>query len=375
MAIKVIDVSRYQGEIDWAKVKAAGVRGAMLKTVSTNKSFGGIYIDPYFEKNYAACKRLGIPVGVYYYTYAQDKATADAELAKFKEAIAGKVFEYPAVVDVEDNLLKPLSADALTDLVEYAVKTIEGWGMYAMVYTYLNYSNTELNMKRLEKYDLWLAAYRDYRPTAWPHGMWQYSSTGSVDGINGNCDMNWAYKDYPAIIKNAGLNGYEKPAAAPDVEQVQPEPAPEPEQQQPAEEPTPEPETPAADKGNSGSGSNANTLVRKLTSRKLWAMLLGVAIGAAVAFGIDAETLETVAGAITALVSVITYMYTEGKVDAAAAAAAVKQTQQAIEAVKGSEQPLIYLSFKYLAMRNRRMTAGQTAQHGNLAQKVRAAAL
>ena len=338
MAIKVIDVSRYQGEIDWAKVKAAGVKGAMLKTVSTNKSFGGIYIDPYFEKNYAACKRLGIPVGVYYYTYAQDKATADAELAKFKEAIAGKIFEYPAVVDVEDNLLKPLSADALTDLVEYAVKTIEGWGMYAMVYTYLNYSNTELNMKRLEAYDLWLAAYREYRPTAWPHGMWQYSSEGSVDGINGNVDMNWAYKDYPAIIKNAGLNGYEKPAAAaPDVEQVQPEPtpepAPEPEQQQPA----PEPETPAADKGNSNSGSNANTLFRKLTSRKLWAMLLGVAMGAAVAFGIDAETLETVAGAITALVSVITYMYTEGKVDAAAAAAAVKQTQQAIEAVKGSE--------------------------------------
>lgn len=334
MAIKVIDVSRYQGEIDWAKVKADGVRGAMLKTVSTNKSFGGIYIDPYFEKNYAACKRLGIPVGVYYYTYAQDKATADAELAKFKEAIAGKVFEYPAVVDVEDNLLKPLSADALTDLVEYAVKTIEGWGVYAMVYTYLNYSNTELNMKRLEAYDLWLAAYRENRPTAWPHGMWQYSSEGSVDGINGNVDMNWAYKDYPSIIKNAGLNGYEKPAAAaPDVEQVQPEPEPkpEPEQQQPT------PETPAADKGNSSSGSNANTLVRKLTSRKLWAMLLGVAIGAAVAFGIDAETLETVAGAITALVSVITYMYTEGKVDAAAAAAAVKQTQQAIEAVKGSE--------------------------------------
>lgn len=407
MAIKVIDVSRYQGEIDWAKVKAAGVRGAMLKTVSTNKSFGGIYIDPYFEKNYAACKRLGIPVGVYYYTYAQDKATADAELAKFKEAIAGKVFEYPAVVDVEDNLLKPLSADALTDLVEYAIKTIEGWGMYAMVYTYLNYSNTELNMKRLEKYDLWLAAYRENRPTAWPHGMWQYSSTGSVDGINGNCDMNWAYKDYPAIIKNAGLNGYEKPAgsepetvplsnepckmkigpassgdsytiekyinglgiattvlngyiytnvavsagdqkaiikecnalgvpyeiytepdtpaAAPDVEQVQPKP-----------EPTPEPETPAADKGNS-SGGNINTLFKKLSSRKLWAMLLGVAIGAAVAFGIDAETLETIAGAITALISVITYMYTEGKVDAAAAAAAVKQTQRAIEAVKGSE--------------------------------------
>lgn len=341
MAFKVIDVSRYQGEIDWQKVKADGVKGAMLKTVSTNKNFGGIYIDPYFEKNYAECKKYGIPCGVYYYTYAQDKVTADAELAKFKEAITGKVFEYPAVVDVEDNLLKPLSADALTDLVEYALKTIEGWGMYAMVYTYLNYSNTELNMPRLSKYDMWLAAYRENRPTAWPHGMWQYSSTGSVSGINGDCDMNWAYKDYPAIIKNAGLNGYKKPAAAapeqdtpapaPDVEQVQPEP----EQQQP----TPEPETPAEDNTSSGTaeGANMKTLFKKITSRKLWAMLIGVAMGAAVAFGVEAETIETVAGAAISLISVVSYIYTEGKVDANAAAAAVQQAQQAITAVTGKE--------------------------------------
>ena len=68
----IIDVSRYQGNIDWDKL-AGKIGGAMLKTVSTNKSFGGIYIDPMFETNYAACKRLGIPVGVYYYTYAQGR--------------------------------------------------------------------------------------------------------------------------------------------------------------------------------------------------------------------------------------------------------------------------------------------------------------
>lgn len=211
MTYKVIDVARYQKDIDWEKVKKSGVEGALLKTVSTNYSqFGGLYIDPYFEKNYAECKRLGIPVGAYYYTYAQDKAYADKELALFKQAVSGKTFELPLVVDVEDNLLRPLSADALTDLVEYAVKTIEGWGYYAMVYTYLNYQNTELNMTRLAKYDLWLAAYRDVRPTAPRHSIWQYSSKGAVSGINGNCDLNWAYKDYPTIIKNAGLNGFKK---------------------------------------------------------------------------------------------------------------------------------------------------------------------
>lgn len=209
MALKILDVSRYQGKIDWEKVKADGIVGAFLKTVSTNnREFGGLYIDPIFEYNYAECKRLGIPVGAYYYTYAQDKAYADKELALFKKAVEGKTFEYPLVVDVEDNLLKPLSADALTDLVIYALETIESWGCYAMVYTYLNYQNTELNMTRLADYDLWLAAYRDVRPTAPRHNIWQYTSSGKVDGISDNCDLNWVYKDYPSIIKANGLNGF-----------------------------------------------------------------------------------------------------------------------------------------------------------------------
>ena len=204
---KGLDASRYQGKINWKEVKADGIQFAMLKTVSTNKSFGGIYIDTYFEENYAACKELGIPVGVYYYTYAQDLSTADAELAKLKEAIEGKSFEMPVVVDVEDNLLKPISKAALTELVEYAAETIESWGYYSMIYTYLNYANNELDMERLAAYDLWLAAYRQYRPAAPAHGVWQFTSQGTVKGIAGDVDINYAYKDYPAIIKRAGLNG------------------------------------------------------------------------------------------------------------------------------------------------------------------------
>ena len=200
----IIDVSRYQGTIDWNQVKSY-VGGAMLKTVSTNYSeFGGIYIDPMFERNYAECKRLGIPVGAYYYTYAQDAATVQAELAKLREALAGKTFNLPIAVDVEDNKLKPLSADALTDLVIAAADAIESWGLYAMVYTYTYYSQTELNMDRLAAYDLWIADYRGTRPTR-KHGMWQYTSKGSLPGISGNVDKNHVYKDYPSIITRAGL--------------------------------------------------------------------------------------------------------------------------------------------------------------------------
>ena len=201
-----IDVSRYQGTIDWEQVKNK-VGGAMLKTVSTNKSFGGIYIDPTFELNYQECKRLGIPVGVYYYTYAQTPERVAEELAKLREALTGKTFELPVTVDVEDNKLKPLSADALTDLVISAADAIENWGLYAMVYTYTYYSNTELNMDRLSAYDLWIADYTGKRPSR-KHGMWQYTSKHYMPGVpeqDGLVDMSHVYKDYPSIIKRAGL--------------------------------------------------------------------------------------------------------------------------------------------------------------------------
>jgi len=201
----IIDVSRYQGTVDWTKVKKAGVGGAILKTVSTNKAYGGIYIDPCFEKNYWSCREQNIPVGAYYYTYAQNLDAAKAELAKLWEAIEGKEFQLPIVVDIEENKLKPLSKAALTDLVSYAASEIESWGMYAMVYTYLSYQKTELDMTRLAKYDLWLAAYRNTRPSSLEHGMWQYTSSGKIDGIDGRVDMSHAYKDYPSIIMKAGL--------------------------------------------------------------------------------------------------------------------------------------------------------------------------
>ena len=202
----IIDVSRYQGTIDWEQL-VGKIGGAMLKTVSTNKSFGGIYIDPQFERNYAECKRLGIPVGVYYYTYAQTPERVAEELAKLREALTGKTFELPVTVDVEDNKLKPLSADALTDLVISAADAIENWGLYAMVYTYTYYSNTELNMDRLSAYDLWIADYTGKRPSR-KHGMWQYTSKHYMPGVpeqDGLVDMSHVYKDYPSIIKRAGL--------------------------------------------------------------------------------------------------------------------------------------------------------------------------
>lgn len=214
MAKTIMDVSRWQGSIDWDAVKSSGlVSGVMLKTVSTNRKLSkrkdGLYIDPTFERNYAECKRLGIPVGVYYYTYAVSHTSADAELALLKTALTGKTFELPICVDVEDNKLRKLGKQALTDLTAYALATIERWGFYALLYTGLNFGNTRLYMggAALRKYDVWVAAYRDDKPTpAWSFGMWQYTSTASVPGITGNADLSHAYKDYAAIIAKKGLD-------------------------------------------------------------------------------------------------------------------------------------------------------------------------
>lgn len=210
---EIMDVSRWQGNINWDKVKASGkVDGVMLKTVSTNRKLSnrkdGLYIDPTFERNYSECKRLGIPVGVYYYTYATDKQMADAELALLKTALTGKTFELPISVDVEENKIKKLSTQELTDLAAYALGTIERWGFYALLYVGLYFAQTELYMggAALRKYDVWLAAYRNAKPTpGWSFGMWQYTSTTRVPGVSGNVDMSHAYKDYAKIIAQKGL--------------------------------------------------------------------------------------------------------------------------------------------------------------------------
>lgn len=214
MAKTILDVSRWQGRIDWDKIKASGkIDGVMLKTVSTNSKLSkrkdGLYIDPMFERNYAECKQLGIPVGVYYYTYAVSHTSADAELALLKTALTWKTFELPICVDVEDNKLCKLGKQALTDLTAYALETIEQWGFYALLYTGLNFGETRLYMgsAALRKYDVWVAAYRDNKPTPeWSFGMWQYTSTARVPGITGNADLSHAYKDYAAIIAKKGLD-------------------------------------------------------------------------------------------------------------------------------------------------------------------------
>ena len=199
----ILDVSKWQGRIDWDKVKASGkIDGVMLRVLGSKG--GKPYLDPYFVRNYAECARLGLPVGGYYYTCAVTQRQTEEELAALRAALADKNFQLPIAVDAEDPKLCGLTPAKLSARVAEAAAQLEAWGLYAMVYTYTNFADTALDMAALAAYDLWIADYRGKRP-ARRHGMWQYTAEGTVPGISGPVDLSVAYKDYAGIIQRAGL--------------------------------------------------------------------------------------------------------------------------------------------------------------------------
>ena len=210
--LPIMDVSRWQGRINWDKVKASGlVSGVMLRALgnSANDKPSKPYIDPYFARNYAECKRLGIPCGVYYYCKAVNKAEADAELALLRKVLTGKTVQLPVAVDIEDTYVQaPLDKQTLTDIAAHALAAIEQMGFYAMLYTGLYFGETNLYMggAALKPYDVWLAAYRSKKPTPeWKFGLWQYTSKCKIPGVSGDVDLSVAYKDYSKIIAKKGL--------------------------------------------------------------------------------------------------------------------------------------------------------------------------
>ena len=209
---RYIDVSRYQGTIDWAQVEAAGYKGAMLKTVSTNhklsKRADGLYIDPTFETNYRNAKAAGLDVSVYYYTYATNKDMVNAELALLRQAVYGKELTLPVAVDVEDNRLVSLDKQDLTDLTAYALHEIEEMGFYAQLYTYTSFAKAHLFVggAALHPYDVWLADYTGKTPKVdFKYNAHQHTSKGSVPGITGSVDLNVTTVNYPCIIRKKGL--------------------------------------------------------------------------------------------------------------------------------------------------------------------------
>ena len=192
---KLIDVSTHQGVIDWEKVKPQ-IDGAILRCgygMDIEKQD-----DAQFKRNADECTRLGIPFGVYIYSYADSVEKAKSEAAHVLRLIKGYKLSYPVYLDLEENGTQTGAverANVFGDIIEEA-------GYWCGVYANLNWWKNHL--KGLDRFTKWVAQYYSRcEYTGSSLDIWQYTSKGQVDGIKGNVDMNECYRDFPAEILGA----------------------------------------------------------------------------------------------------------------------------------------------------------------------------
>ena len=210
MTQKGIDISTWQGKIDWKKVKDAKIDFAIPRS-----GYGwenrATQTDKQFYNNLDGAAANGIPVGCYHYSYATTKDQARKEADFVMELLKDRKLGYPVFYDLEDKSQLALSRSALTDIAEAFCQEIESAGYYPGIYCSLDWARNRLDMNRLSKYDLWLAQYYYAVTYTGPYTVWQYTSTGAVNGITGNVDLNVSYKDYPGLMASLGKNGYSAP--------------------------------------------------------------------------------------------------------------------------------------------------------------------
>lgn len=201
---KGIDVSKYQGEIDWKQVKDSGIDFAILRVGSWNNS--GPYVDPMFEENYKNAKNVGIAVGAYFYTYAENEDQQNQEMELFLNSLSGKTFEYPIFVDVEATCLQNVGKEKLSSLVKREMDILDQKGYVSGWYSYTNFIANYIDASALTSYPLWIADYRGYVGYEGEYAMWQYASDGTVSGIQGAVDMNYDYVGYKKEESETVLN-------------------------------------------------------------------------------------------------------------------------------------------------------------------------
>lgn len=196
-----VDVSRYQGDIDFNRVKSDGYDFVILRA---GTSQGGK--DKNFETYYKNARSAGLDIGCYYYTYAYTAQEVKQEVFTLLEYIKGKSFNYPVFLDFEfHELLSYDRTDENDAMIETFCKYVKRGGYYPGVYTSNSIYNRYIDKRTLgNKWDFWIASYRDnthnYEGFKNSFSMWQYTSNGVVDGIDMRVDLNVSYVDYPEII-------------------------------------------------------------------------------------------------------------------------------------------------------------------------------
>lgn len=210
-----IDVSHWQGDFNFAKVKNnEGVEFAIIKAGGGD---AGLYKDSRFEDNYRKCVECGLPKGAYFYGNARSVADAKKEAEYFISILSGKKYEYPVFYDVEGKMITDNDRATLTEIVKAFCEIMESAGYWVGIYSSESFFNSEMNDGELTRYSHWVARWGKSKPA--PNSgaetqMWQFGGETNLirsNKINGQtCDQDYCYVDYPAKIKAAGLNGYAK---------------------------------------------------------------------------------------------------------------------------------------------------------------------
>ncbi len=190
-----IDVSKYQKEIDWQKVKEAGIEYAIIRAGYRGSATGVLVKDPYFDRNIIGAKEAGIKLGVYFFTQAINSQEAAEEALAVTALIGADELTLPVYMDVEGSGSVNGRADGLditvrTENIRVFCETLNELGYKAGVYANKNWLTNKIDTSALEDYDIWLAQYKVREPTyEGRYSIWQYTSKGQVNGITGPVDM------------------------------------------------------------------------------------------------------------------------------------------------------------------------------------------
>lgn len=203
------DLSKFNRNVDMKLAKKNGMDFVILKAGS---GYSGE--DPKFQQNYRNAKAAGLNVGAYWYSYAVNVEEAKEEAVRYLKILKNKQFEYPVYLDFEDPSQRRISSKTKTDMAIAFMSILEKNGYYTGLYSSGYWINNQFEKERLKDYDIWIAHWHVTSPNCFTpdYGMWQFTNKSKIKGVpdtgEGGVDMNYSYKNYPKIIKNAKLNNF-----------------------------------------------------------------------------------------------------------------------------------------------------------------------
>lgn len=202
-----IDVSVYQGVIDYETLRDESTNQFVIIRAGFGRQL--YQEDKRFRSNYSAAKAAGIPVGAYWYSYANSAETARIEANVCAQVLGDRQFEYPIAFDIEEPSVLALGKEKVGEIINAFCSEMESKGYFVTVYCSRYYFETAVPSAITRKYDTWLAEWKVEKPKyTGPFNIWQYGSVFDCPGIEGEVDVDYSYRDYPAIIKEKHLNGY-----------------------------------------------------------------------------------------------------------------------------------------------------------------------